>query len=141
MRPRTSLYVLPNTCFNPRICKRCDKSQIEEMSFTESFNPRICKRCDLPLISSKFNPMVSIHASVKDATSFCYGIPGFRHVSIHASVKDATRPGKESDIGHHVSIHASVKDATFKPLQPQYITCVSIHASVKDATQHINPSL
>ena len=32
------------------------------------FNPRICKRCDQPLPSQPSMKMVSIHASVKDAT-------------------------------------------------------------------------
>ena len=77
-------------------------------------------------------------------------------VSIHASVKDATTKGGTALFGTVVSIHASVKDATngsatrlrrtnsFNPrickrcdlaysLNLLVIT-VSIHASVKDAT-------
>ena len=55
-------------------------------------------------------------------------------VSIHASVKDATSDWFRYRVGVVVSIHASVKDAT----APLFITLtynpVSIHASVKDAT-------
>ena len=80
---------------------------------------------------------VSIHASVKDATSVhAYDVP-YPDVSIHASVKDATctpysgdllvgfnpRICKRCDPGSvnnvfsvTVSIHASVKDATFLSL-------------------------
>ena len=54
------------------------------------FNPRICKRCDKANALATRAIMVSIHASVKDATQF----RGFSYkeiiVSIHASVKDAT---------------------------------------------------
>ena len=57
--------------------------------------------------------MVSIHASVKDATIGSAYIRARKDVSIHASVKDATSVSwwhceKTLD----VSIHASVKDAT-----------------------------
>ena len=125
------------------------------LTFVPGFNPRICKRCDfIPhlLLPSK---MVSIHASVKDATHFlrflCV-LCGFnprickrcdyaydvsnpdQNVSIHASVKDATDEDGRAFKVDFVSIHASVKDAT----APLFITLtynpVSIHASVKDAT-------
>ena len=77
--------------------------------------------------------MVSIHASVKDATTFAVKTYYYTYVSIHASVKDATftamsyfilmgfnpRICKRCDVVlyHYykifkVSIHASVKDAT-----------------------------
>ena len=32
--------------FNPRICKRCDKSKLRTLCRLIGFNPRICKRCD-----------------------------------------------------------------------------------------------
>ena len=55
--------------------------------------------------------IVSIHASVKDATKKTYNRWITSEVSIHASVKDAT--GLFGSIGaNKVSIHASVKDAT-----------------------------
>ncbi len=58
--------------------------------FLMRFNPRICKRCDKANALATRAIMVSIHASVKDATQF----RGFSYkeiiVSIHASVKDAT---------------------------------------------------
>ena len=55
-------------------------------------------------------------------------------VSIHASVKDATTeyPDGSGIVG--VSIHASVKDATTMSLRQLIFILVSIHASVKDAT-------
>ena len=85
---------------------------------------------------------VSIHASVKDATSspylynwlyWCFNprickrcdniciIHGFvSAVSIHASVKDATNPIAPFCFISIVSIHASVKDAT----QACPVTCI-----------------
>ena len=55
-------------------------------------------------------------------------------VSIHASVKDATYETKTINDAGHVSIHASVKDATYIRERCQCWIMVSIHASVKDAT-------
>ena len=55
-------------------------------------------------------------------------------VSIHASVKDATSYGKKISGCFKVSIHASVKDATLTALAFVPLVTVSIHASVKDAT-------
>ena len=55
-------------------------------------------------------------------------------VSIHASVKDATILINNSSINSSVSIHASVKDATDGEGISVDFTQVSIHASVKDAT-------
>ena len=40
-------YALYIDCFNPRICKRCDRKLIILKLTPQSFNPRICKRCDL----------------------------------------------------------------------------------------------
>ena len=56
--------------FNPRICKRCDFLKRLDLCSAISFNPRICKRCDAPLISALIILPVSIHASVKDATTY-----------------------------------------------------------------------
>ena len=81
---------LKSSCFNPRICKRCDK-----------FSP------PLPTIKR-----VSIHASVKDATVYTSTKTAYICVSIHASVKDATEGQKQKELKEIVSIHASVKDAT-----------------------------
>ena len=123
-----------------------------------SFNPRICKRCDASKICSVLIPsVVSIHASVKDATSLSPHSPVSLFVSIHASVKDATYAFRVRFCCVFVSIHASVKDATFsvysacalvncfnpricKRCDVKLVSCVlftrivSIHASVKDAT-------
>ena len=77
-----------------------------------SFNPRICKRCDFFFDISVRFCLVSIHASVKDATVEEANkiFPGT--VSIHASVKDATIKQDIVSKKRQVSIHASVKDAT-----------------------------
>ena len=66
--------------------------------------------------------VVSIHASVKDAT-FGASMAGSKPcVSIHASVKDATELHLKIARSTQVSIHASVKDATsFPPVCPQPI--------------------
>ena len=55
---------------------------------------------------------VSIHASVKDATTYRERLDSFNPVSIHASVKDATDEDGNAYKVDFVSIHASVKDAT-----------------------------
>ena len=55
-----------------------------------SFNPRICKRCDKPASLKRDITAVSIHASVKDATTIDARTLTNKNVSIHASVKDAT---------------------------------------------------
>ncbi len=57
------------SCFNPRICKRCDILVTSLHCYTTGFNPRICKRCDSQLPSQPSILFVSIHASVKDATN------------------------------------------------------------------------
>ena len=101
-----------------------------------SFNPRVREGRDITVLPSTFSWVVSIHASVKDATRRCQLFKVLHAVSIHASVKDATflscghdrllysfnprvREGRDLMPGHAggfniVSIHASVKDATSK---------------------------
>ena len=54
------------------------------------FNPRICKRCDFRNVNAYQRYLVSIHASVKDATEMDKDSFLRLVVSIHASVKDAT---------------------------------------------------
>ena len=76
--------------FNPRICKRCDPRNNPFLLNGKSFNPRICKRCDNIIIRPKLTSLVSIHASVKDATFYTNHVVKHKVVSIHASVKDAT---------------------------------------------------
>ena len=61
--------------FNPRICKRCDIFSVISLSLIISFNPRICKRCDSYFQTKPATHTVSIHASVKDATSFASSFP------------------------------------------------------------------
>ena|GEM_PF-2873612 len=80
--------------------------------YPHCFNPRICKRCDLKPLQPQYITCVSIHASVKDATTSLWLILSEVGVSIHASVKDATTPVFRTGSTGIVSIHASVKDAT-----------------------------
>ena len=54
--------------FNPRICKRCDSNPTHTTNIVTGFNPRICKRCDNQINNGGGLKVVSIHASVKDAT-------------------------------------------------------------------------
>ena len=99
-----------------------------------SFNPRICKRCDFSVNTNRLAKLVSIHASVKDATIRQPLLFYQKYVSIHASVKDATGKGIVCLYSKIVSIHASVKDATLPNWLHGSDRPVSIHASVKDAT-------
>ena len=101
------------------------------------FNPRICKRCDVAHGNYRFQFLVSIHASVKDATVWIAARDNQNEVSIHASVKDATRLQSLIELARKVSIHASVKDATDYFFYPNTKIKVSIHASVKDATMDV----
>ena len=71
--------------------KDATDSQRPNISMT-CFNPRICKRCDASKLAVRDHVSVSIHASVKDATTDKPEITGSSEVSIHASVKDATHP-------------------------------------------------
>ena len=66
------------------------RASIVDGKRTKCFNPRICKRCDLEITLISINIAVSIHASVKDATTVSYSFDFKYDVSIHASVKDAT---------------------------------------------------
>ena len=100
--------------FNPRICKRCDCFWSFCYPLGYCFNPRICKRCDKTVNAYLFTVnVVSIHASEKMRLPFK---PIFLLilVSIHASVKDATKCLHPVILINPVSIHASVKDATLK---------------------------
>ena len=77
-------------CFNPRICKRCDSSMIAAPTCKPRFNPRICKRCDsccalLYHQQASFNPRICKRCDSKRHVKSRHRI-----VSIHASVKDAT---------------------------------------------------
>ena len=62
-------YLFAATRFNPRICKRCDSCWSLKTAASRCFNPRICKRCDLRFKLQLAPDVVSIHASVKDATA------------------------------------------------------------------------
>ena len=80
------------SCFNPRICKRCDGIKRRPNSGLMRFNPRICKRCDCfwsfcyPL-GYCFNPRICKRCD-KTVNAYLFTV---NVVSIHASVKDATQ--------------------------------------------------
>ena len=145
--------------FNPRIHEGCDQTSGEGSFFQRRFNPRIHEGCD-DIIERTFQGYkVSIHASMKDATTGNFIPDGSGIVSIHASMKDATKWFARLLSQGPVSIHASMKDATrlvnngkrqpncFNPRihegcdgQMQHLRCcecVSIHASMKDATRAV----
>ena len=98
-------------------------------SFINSFNPRICKRCDAAILNTKRFELVSIHASVKDATASIVRAYSILVVSIHASVKDATDQTIGTARAWIVSIHASVKDAT-QIVKHQYISDMSFNPRI-----------
>ena len=114
MRPGTPVPASVKLGFNPRICKRCDRKDQYIRLNGICFNPRICKRCDIKNPQGGRPQIVSIHASVKDATNIRINNDLFQGVSIHASVKDATSGPIMGTPTMIVSIHASVKDATYK---------------------------
>ena len=58
--------------------------------------------------------LVSIHASVMEATSGVAGCPPPWRVSIHASVMEATIDPEDTFLFTYVSIHASVMEATLR---------------------------
>ena len=88
---RSDPYCTHSTrCFNPRIRKGCDRNFSWSGMSGCGFNPRIRKGCDYFPGSFLNFGLVSIHASVKDATNRCRLLSYLLWVSIHASVKDAT---------------------------------------------------
>ena len=100
-----------------------------------SFNPRICKRCDSRLRAFIIRALVSIHASVKDATFFKYCSRLRKYVSIHASVKDATIRWASSYFWSCCFNPRICKRCDMSESLIDHFFGVSIHASVKDATQ------
>ena len=99
------------------------------------FNPRVREGRDAYPQRAGSLHAVSIHASVKDATS------AWRMTSTAtAGFNPRVREGRDESIADDlnaeiVSIHASVKDATVISVRHSPVGLVSIHASVKDATR------
>ncbi len=121
-------------CFNPRICKRCDKGFGFWSYLYPRFNPRICKRCDSKARHCCAKRGVSIHASVKDATRLFHLVVTQNKCFNPRICKRCDAQSFNPMAYLKVSIHASVKDATqFRGFSYKEII-VSIHASVKDAT-------
>ncbi len=98
--------------FNPRICKRCDPALTPKKRLNFSFNPRICKRCDQDIRAYLKHRNVSIHASVKDATSTCVFWASVRRFNPRICKRCDQLVFVQDSSGLRVSIHASVKDAT-----------------------------
>ena len=135
MRPvKTSSYDWFVFRFNPRICKRCDSDSVNSAFKKLGFNPRICKRCDLGYFAGYDTNAVSIHASVKDATSILPTDLIICSVSIHASVKDATYDCKMQLLSYCFNPRICKRCDLINDAR-SWIIIVSIHASVKDATK------
>ncbi len=99
--------------FNPRVREGRDVEPVDLDFIASGFNPRVREGRDKIQRSVCYRILVSIHASVKDATyGTCKNCEQYK-VSIHASVKDATDGSSPHIAIIDVSIHASVKDATF----------------------------
>ena len=78
--------------------------------------------------------IVSIHASVKDATLYTLG--AVSSLGFNPRVREGRDiEAQQAAITRYVSIHASVKDATHSTMIDAITADVSIHASVKDATR------
>ena len=79
--------------------------------FLMRFNPRICKRCDKANALATRAIMVSIHASVKDATQIKTTV--VKNSSFNPRIcKRCDKGVNYTPLKAGVSIHASVKDAT-----------------------------
>ena len=158
MRQNQSKYAIYTGSFNPRICKRCDTFMLFGFVSFLSFNPRICKRCDglvraCFLFPARFNPrickrcdslfyyfhkvllaLVSIHASVKDATSFAVLILYKSHSfnpRICKRCDQCIHPFQQVLFCFNPRI---CKRCDSNPTVLSLSCFVSIHASVKDAT-------
>ena len=77
-----------------------------------NFNPRLREGGDRNTGSGLTFPMISIHASGKEATVVESKREDIVVISIHASGKEATLTVAESPSSFSISIHASGKEAT-----------------------------
>ena len=103
----------PRTCFNPRVREGRDPFSRCSSALREGFNPRVREGRDIGRRVLQCCQVVSIHASVKDATRHCD--LGRRHRGFNPRVREGRDGECRGDyICNHVSIHASVKDATFE---------------------------
>ena len=134
MRLYNAKVTFATSCFNPRICKRCDFRVRASIVDGKRFNPRICKRCDKQVARPAREPRVSIHASVKDATNL-------ECEEFARRVRFNPRICKRCD---SYQVQGEFQNYGFNPrickrcdsliLMRSLSTKVSIHASVKDAT-------
>ena len=121
--------------FNPRICKRCDCFWSFCYPLGYCFNPRICKRCDKTVNAYLFTVnVVSIHASVKDATqepTICYKT----YFGFNPRICKRCDHGYEDTLCFRISFNPRICKRCDKSII--FVNThigVSIHASVKDAT-------
>ena len=121
--------------FNPRICKRCDCSTCVFWASVRRFNPRICKRCDRLADTLYLCGLVSIHASVKDATH----LQKSRFIRYWSGFNP--RICKRCDFGYRALLSLKFcfnpricKRCDLSKFAVRDHVSVSIHASVKDAT-------
>ena len=121
--------------FNPRLREGGDNGQIVFTRQGKDFNPRLREGGDLAsyantLVISGFQstpprrrrhfiplngestPLISIHASAKEATMVGCIYRHFKGISIHASAKEATKSTSATTAAKKISIHASAKEAT-----------------------------
>ena len=125
-----------------------------------NFNPRIPTGCDSFIHQRQIDLVISIHASLRDATAVFFNKEPSPLISIHASLRDATFDRLFELLQRaSISIHASLRDATLgiNPIQlmfefqsthpygmrPSYKSLntiafdrISIHASLRDATRY-----
>ena len=100
------------------------------------FDPRLRDGGDGRCRSRWRSRVVSIHASVMEATGLHQWRAAATGVSIHASVMEATGKLLLANGRGVVSIHASVMEATVLRRAVHRVARVSIHASVMEATRH-----
>ena len=113
-----SLRLFIACCFDPRLPEGGDPVLSPFAVPTNCFDPRLPEGGDKAREIALARKIVSIHASLREATcSSTFSVRG-SNVSIHASLREATqRPFSRGGL-HGVSIHASLREAT-----PSAMTC------------------
>ena len=86
---------------------------IPSLRATSSFNPRLRAGGEsLEIGRSMERPVVSIHASAREASRASPRLQARSAVSIHASAREARWPGCQELLCGVVSIHASAREAS-----------------------------
>ena len=106
-------FFWPLVHFNPRLREGGDAFTACIPIFSqEYFNPRLREGGDPNNQTKKADGTISIHASAKEATNFCFSLNAIDGISIHASAKEATLFFCSAVMPCKISIHASAKEAT-----------------------------